>query len=221
MLINNKTIITENSKKFRQRKCPHHKVSYVQKVCTHSSCIESMAWSLLCNQCFRKHPENHTELIKNYLEFDKIFSENVFNDIELLENECLEVFLQKKQRMDAEIDKHCDIICEEVKQLVDSMKFRTKLKYSANDLVDQVLKLKESLQTEYNTLFSMDETNIKNQDIKQYLEFYLHYEKIFEQKQAKNEEIYEDIQKELNGISQLFGQKLKHIRSILESDMRG
>ena len=218
MLINQKSIIRENSKKFRKRKCPQHRISYVQKVCTHSTCIESMASNLLCNQCFRKHAENHKEMIKYFLEFDKIFSDNVFTDIELLENECLDMFLENKQQVDAEIDSHCDLILEEIKKSLESIKFRIKVKYGSNDLIDKITKLKESLKTEYNTLFLIDEANIKDEDVKQYLEFYVNFEKIFEQNQRKSEEMYERIQKELRSISQLFHQKLKDIKLILESD---
>ena len=218
MLINQKSIIRENSKKFRQRKCVQHKLNHFQKVCTHSACVQSIALSFLCNQCYRKHPENHNGLIQNYLDFDKIFSENVFNDIELLENECLNVLLEKQQKVDVEIDRLSDVILEEIKQLLESIKFRTKQKYSSTSLIDTVLKLKESLQSEYNTVFSIDEANIKDEDIKHYLEFYLSYEKIFEENQEKIEGIYDGIQNELSSISQLFNQKLKDIRSILESD---
>ena len=110
MLINQQSIIRDTSKKFRKKICPQHQVSYVQKVCTNSICIETMASSFLCNQCHRKHAKNHNGLIQYYLEFDKIFSKNVFADIELLENRCSDVFLENKQRVDAEVDKHCDII---------------------------------------------------------------------------------------------------------------
>ena len=213
-----KNIIRENSKAFRQKKCHHHRVSHVQKICTHSGCIESMASSLLCNQCFRKHPKNHNGMIQYFLEFDKIFSDHVFTDIELLENQCLNVFQEKKQKFDAEIDKQCDFILEEVKQLLESIKFNKKQKYGTNDLADTVLKLKESLRTEYNTLFLIDEANITDQDIKKYLEFYLNFEKKFDQSQAKNEKIDQSIEKELNSISQLFDQKLKDIKSLLEFD---
>ena len=79
MLINQKSVIGENCKKFRKRKCLQHKMSYLQKVCTHSNCIESKTLSLLCNQCCRIHPQNHNGLIQNYLEFDKIFSDNILN----------------------------------------------------------------------------------------------------------------------------------------------
>ena len=54
--------------------------------------------------------ENHNELIQNYLEFDKIFSENIFADIELLENECLNVFLEKNKKLDNKLDRYCDLI---------------------------------------------------------------------------------------------------------------
>ena len=216
--MNQKTIIRDNSKRFRQRKCPQHKLSYFQKVCTHSNCVQSIALSLLCNQCYRKHPDKHNGLIQNYLHFDEIFSENVFNDIELLENECLNVFLEKKKKLDAEVDKHCDVILEEVKKFIESIKFRIKLKYGSNDMIDTILKLKESLKNEYNTIFSIDEENIKDEDVKQYLEFYLNFEKMLEQNQAKSEEIYEKIENELSSISQLFDKKLNDIKSILESD---
>ena len=218
MLVNEKSIIRENSKKFRLRKCPQHIMSYFQKVCTHSSCIESVASSLLCNQCFRKHPKNHNGLIQYYLESDKIFSDNVFADIELLENECLNVIIEKKQKFDAEIDKHCDSILQEIKQLIQSISIRIKLKYGSNDLINAITKLKESLKIEYNTLFSIDEANIKDKDIKQYLEFYLNFEKIFEQNQAKSEEIWQSLEEESHRISQLFNRKLNDIKSILESD---
>ena len=218
MLINQKNTIRENSKKFRLRKCLHHKLSHFQKVCIHSACIQSIALSCLCNQCHRKHPKHHNGLILTYLDFDKIFSENVFNDIELLENECLNVLLEKQQKVDVEIDRLSDVILEEIKQLLESIKFRTKQKYSSNSLIDTVLKLKESLQSEYNTVFSVEEANIKDEDIKHYLEFYLIYEKMFEENQAKIEGICDGIQNELSSISQLFNQKLKDIRSILASD---
>ena len=218
MAITQKSFIEENSLKFRKKKCPQHKLSYFQKVCTHSNCVESIALSLLCNQCCRKHPENHNGLIQYYLEFDKIFSENVFIDIELLEHACLDVFQEKKKRLDQEIDKNCDVILNEVKQLLESIKSRAKLKYTSNDLVDTIMKLKESLKEEYDTLFSIDEANIQDQNIKRYLEFYVSFEKMLEQNQAKSEEIYESIEKEFNSVSQLFNQKLNHIRSILESD---
>ena len=221
MLINQKSVIRETSKRFSKKICPQHQVSYVQKVCTHSTCIESMSSSFLCNPCFRKHSKNHNGVIQYYLEFDKIFSENVFADIEVLENRCLTMLFENKQRLDVEVDKHCDIIIQEITQLVESIKIGTKLKYGAIDLVDKVLKLKESLQSEYNTLFSIDEANIKDEDVKQYLEFYLNYEKIFDQNQAKCEEIHEDTEKELSSISQLFNQKLQDIKSILESDIAG
>ena len=107
---------------------------------------------------------------------------------------------------------------EEVKQLLESIKFNKKQKYGTNDLADTVLKLKESLRTEYNTLFLIDEANITDQDIKKYLEFYLNFEKKFDQSQAKNEKIDQSIEKELNSISQLFDQKLKDIKSLLEFD---
>ena len=219
MLINQKSVIRENSKRFRLKKCPHHIISYLQKVCTHSSCIESIASSLLCNQCFRKHPKIHNGLVQYHLESDKIFSDNVFIDIESLENECFTVLLEKKQKVDAEVDKHCDAILEKIKQSLESIKSHIKQKYGTNDLVDKVFKLKESLKSEYNTLFSIDEANIKDKDIKQYLEFYLNYEKLFEQNQAKTEEIYQSIEKEIIIISQLFNQKLKDMVSILELDM--
>ena len=144
-MLNQKSIIRETSKKFRKKICPQHQVSYVQKVCTHSTCIEFMSSSFLCNQCFRKHAKNHNGVIQYHLEFDKIFSEYVFADIELLENRCLSMLLENKQRLDAEVDKHCNIIIQEITQLVESIKFRTKLKVNGtNDLVDKVLKLKES-----------------------------------------------------------------------------
>ena len=179
MLMNQKSIIRENSKKFRQRKCLQHKMSYVQKICTHSTCLQSITSSLLCNQCFRKHPGNHDGLVPYYLELDKIFSDNVLTEIELLENECLNVLLENKQKVDAEVDRQCDLFLEEIKKLLESMKSRTKLKYGSNNLIDTITKLKESLKTQYNTLFSIDDANIKNEDIKQYLEFYLTFEKFF------------------------------------------
>ena len=218
MLINQKSIIRENSRKFRQRKCPHHQLSHFQKVCTHSTCIELMASSLLCNQCFRKHPGNHNGFIPYYLEFDKIFSENIFTEIESFENECSNILLENKQRVDAEVDRQCDLFLEEIKKLLQSMKSRTKLKYGSNDLVETITKLKESLETQYHTLFSID-VETRDHDITQYLKFYLNFEKMFEQNQAKSEEIYKDMEKELSSISQLFDQKLKDIRSILESDI--
>ena len=217
--MNQKSIIRENSKKFRQRKCPNHQLSHFQKVCTHSNCVKSIESSLLCNQCFRKHPGNHNGLIQYYVfEFDKIFSDNVFTEIESFENECLNVLLENKQRMDAEVDRQCDVILEEIKQLVESIKSRTKLKYCSNNLIETITMLKESLKMEYNALFSIDEANIKDEDIKQYLKFYLNFEKTFEQNQAKSEEIYKDIEKELSSISQLFDQKVRDIKLILESD---
>ena len=218
MLINQKTIINENSRKFRQRKCIQHKLCNFQKVCTHSACIQSTALSFLCIQCHRKHPDNHNGLIQNYLDIDKIFSESIFEDIELLENDTLNVLLEKQQRLDDEVDKHCDVILQEIKELIESMKFRIKLKYGSNDLIKRVNKLKESLKNEYDTLFSIDETNIKNEDIKQYLEFYLNFEKIFEENQAKSEKIIQSIEKDILSIPQLFNQKLKDIKSTLESD---
>ena len=218
MLINQNSIIRDNSKKFRQRKCPQHKLSHFQKVCTHSTCVQSIALSLLCSQCYRKHSENHNGLRQSFVEFDKIFSDSVFTDIELLENECLNVFLEKQQKVDAEVDRQCIVILEEVKQLLESIKSRTKLKYGSNNLVDTIRKQKESLKTEYNALFSIDEPKIKDDDIEQYLEFYLHYEKMLEQNQVKSEEIFEGIENELSGISQLFNKKLKDIGLVLESD---
>ena len=218
MLMNQKSIIRDNSKKFRQRKCPQHKLSHFQKVCTHSICLETISLSLLCSQCYRKHPENHNGLIQYSLEFDKIFSDSVFADIELLENECLNVLLEKQQRVDAEVDRQCNVILEEVKKLLESIKSHTKSKYGSNNLIDTISKLKESLKNEYNTLFSIDEANIKDEDITQYLEFYLNFEENLEQNQAKCEEIYECIENELSSISELFDQKLKDITSILESD---
>ena len=216
--MNQKSIIRENSKKFRQRKCSQHQLFHFQKVCTHSTCIQSIESSLLCNQCFRKHPGNHNGLIQYYLEFDKIFSENVFTEIESFENECLNLLLENKQRVDAEVDRQCDVFLEEIKKLLESIKSRTKLKYGSNDLIDTITMLKESLKIEYNALFSIDEADIKNEDIKQYLKFYLNYEKTFEQNQAKTEEIYKDMEKELSNISQLFNQKVKDIKLIFESD---
>ena len=204
MLTNQNTIIRENATKFRKRLCPQHQVSHVQKICTHTSCIKSISSSFLCNKCYRKHPENHNGWIPCFLEFDKIFSENIFNDIDLLENQCLNSLQEKKQRLDAEVDKYCDMIFEEIKQLIESMKFRIKLKYDSNELIETVAKLKESLKIEYNTLFSIDEANIKDKDIKQYLEFYLNFEKIFEQNQAKSEEIWQSLEEESHRISQLF-----------------
>ena len=216
--MNEKSIIRENSRKFRLRKCLQHKVGSIQKVCTHSSCIESIASSLLCNQCFRKHPENHNGVIQYFLEFDKIFSENVFADIEQLETECLDVLLKKKSRLDAEIDRYCDMVLEEVKQILDSIKFHKKQKYGLDDLIEKIIKLKESLKTEYNKLFIINETNLKDQDIKRYLEFYLKFEKDFVNYQAKGEEIHQSLEKELISVSQLFNQKLKDIKSLLESN---
>ena len=221
MLINQTHIIEENSKKLRQRKCYQHKLSHFQKVCTHSTCVESTELSLLCNQCYRKHHENHNGFIQYHLEFDKIFSKSVFNDIELLENGCLNVLLEKKQRLDAEVDRHYDVILKEIKQLLESTKFHLKQKYVTNDLVDRVLKLKESLLNEYNLFFSIDEANIKDEDIKRYLQFYLNFEKIFEQNQAENEDIYQSIENELSSISVLFNKKLKDITTILESHLDG
>ena len=219
--MNTKSIIRDNSKKFRLRKCPQHQLSHFQKVCAHSNCIDSMALSFLCNQCFRKHPENHHNgMIQYFLEFDKIFSENVFTDIELLENVCLSVLLEKQQRIDDEIDRNCDNILEGVKQSLELIKFRIKQKYGTDSLIDTVSKLKESLKIQYNTLFLIDETNIRDNIIKQYLEFYLNFEKILEQNQAKSEEIYKSIGKELSGISQLFNKILKDIKLVLESDVK-
>ena len=218
MLINQNRIIKDNSKKFQNRKCPQHKLRHLQKVCTHSTCVKSIALSLLCSQCYRKHSENHNGLMQSVLEFDKIFSDSVFTDIELLENECLNILSEKQQKIDAEVDKQCNVILEEVKQLLESIKSRIKLKYDSNNLVDTILKLKESLKTEYNTLFSIDEANIKDDDIKQYLEFYHNFKKMLEQNQIKSEEIYESIENELSGISQLFNKKLKDIKLVLESD---
>ena len=219
MLINQKSIIRENSKKFKNRKCPQHKFSHFQKVCTHSTCVKSIELSLLCSQCYRKHSQNHNGLMQSFLEFDKIFSDSVFADIELLENECCNFLLQKQQKIDAEVDRQCNIILEEVKQLLESIKSRIKLKYGSNNLIDMITKLKESLKTEYNTLFSIDEASIKDDDIKQYLEFYLNFEKMLEQNQVKSEEIYEYIENELSGISQLFNKKLKNIKLVLELDV--
>ena len=218
MLMNQKSIIRENSKRFRQRKCSQHQLCHFQKVCTNSTCVQSITSSLLCNQCYRKHPGNHDGLVPYYLEFDKIFSENVFTEIESFENECLNFLLENKQKVDAEVDRQCDVILEEIKKLLESMKSRTKLKYGSNNLVETITKLKESLKTQYNTLFLIDEANIKNEDIKQYLEFYLTFEKFFEQNQAKSEEISKDIKIQLSSISQLFDQKVKDIELILESD---
>ena len=221
MSTNPKSIIRENSKIFRKKRCAHHKRSYFQKVCTHSTCVQSTELSFLCNQCYHKHPGNHNGLIQYYLEFNKIFSENVFADIELLENECLNVLLENKQKIDTAVDRHCDFISEQVTKLLESIKSRIKLKYSSNDLINAITKLKESLKTEYNTLFSIDEANIKDQDIRQYLEFYLNFEKKFEQIEVKSEEmeIYESLQNELSSIFQLFDQKLKDVKSIWESDI--
>ena len=216
--MNKKSIIRDNSKKFQNRKCLQHKLRHLQKVCTHSTCVKYIALSLLCTQCYHKHSEKHNGLMQCFLEFDKIFSDSVFTDIELLENECLNILSEKQQKIDAEVDKQCNVILEEVKQLLESIKSRIKLKYDSNNLVDTILKLKESLKTEYNTLFSIDEANIKDDDIKQYLEFYLNFEKILEQNRIKSEEIYESIEKELSGISQLFNKKLKDIKFVLESD---
>ena len=218
MLINQKSIIRENSKKFQNRKCPQHKLSHFQKVCTHSTCVKSIALSFLCSQCYRKHSENHNGLVQYFLEFDKIFSDSVFANIELLENECLNVLLEKQQKVDTEVDRQSNVILEEVKQLVESIKSRIKLKYGSNNLIDTILKLKESLKTEYNTLFSIDEASVKDDDIKKYLEFYLKFEKMLEQNQMKSEEIYEGIETELSGISQLLNNKLKDIKLVLESD---
>ena len=95
--MNQKSTIRENSKNFRLRKCPQHKMSHLQKVCIHPSCVESKTLNLFCNQCFRKHAKNHNEMIPYNLEFDKIFSENVLTDVEILENECLNVFIDKKK----------------------------------------------------------------------------------------------------------------------------
>ena len=215
MLLNQQNNIRETSKKFRKKTCPQHQVSYIQKVCTHSTCIGRMTSSFLCNQCFRKHTKNHIGFTQYYLEFDKIFSKNVFVDIELLENRCSDILLENKQRVDAEIDKQCNIILEEIKQLIESIKFRIKQKYGTNNLIDTITKLKESLLNEYNTLFSIHEPNIKDDDIKQYLEFYLNYEKLFEENQANNEVMYQSIESELSNISLLFNEKLKDIRSIL------
>ena len=72
-----------------------------------------------------------------------------------------------------------------MEKLLEPIKSRTKLKYGSNNLVDTTLKLKEPLKTEYNTLFSIDEVGIKDDDIKQYLEFYLIFEKMLEQNQKK------------------------------------
>ena len=216
--MNEKSIIRDNSKKFQKRKCPHHKLSHFQKVCTHSTCVKSIALSLLCSQCYRKHSENHNGLMQSFLEFDKIFSDNVFANIELLENELLNVLLEKQQRVDAEVDRQCNVILEEVKQLLESIKSCIKLKYGSNNLIDTILKLKESLRIEYNTLFSIDEASIKDDDIKKYLEFYLNFEKMLEENQVKSEEIYEGIESELSSISQLFNKKLKDIKLVFQSD---
>ena len=91
-------------------------------------------------------------------------------------------------------DRQCDVILEEIKQTLESIKSHTKLKYGSNNLLKTILKLKESLKTEYNALFSIDEPNIKDEDIEQYLEFYLEFEKMLEQNQVKNGEIYEGIE---------------------------
>ena len=216
MLINQKSTIRDNSKKFRQRKCSQHQFSHFKKVCTHSSCIESMVSSLLCNQCYCKHSKNHNGLIQYFLEFDKIFSDNVFNEIESLEDECLNFLLENKQKIDAVIDRHCDFISKEVIKLIELIKSRIKLKYGSNNLIETIIKLKDSLQREYNILFSIDEANRKNEDVKQYLEFYLNFEELFEQNQAKSEEIYEGIEKELSNISQFFDKKYNDIKSLLE-----
>ena len=216
--MNQKSIIRENSKKFRQTKCSQHQLCHFQKVCTNSTCVQSIASSLLCNQCFRKHPHNHNGLVPYYLEFDKIFSDTVFTEIESFEHECVNLLLENKQIVDAEVDRQCDVFLEEIKKLLELMKSRIKLKYGSNNLIDTITKLKESLKTQYNTLFSIDEANLKDEDIKKYLEFYLSYEKIFEQNQAKSEEIYKDMEKELSRISQLFDQKVRDIELILESD---
>ena len=109
MLINQKSIIRETSKKFRKKICPQHQVSDVQKVSTHSTCIKSMSSSFLCNKYFWKHAKNHYGMIQYYLEFDKIFS-----DIDLLENRCSNISLENKQRVNAEVDKHCDIILQQI-----------------------------------------------------------------------------------------------------------
>ena len=218
MLINQKSIVRENSKKFQNRKCPQHKFSHFQKVCTHSNCVKSIALSLLCSQCYRKHSEYHNGLVQYFLEFDKIFSDSVFADIELLESEFFNFLLEKQQKVDVEVDRQCAVILEEVKRLLESIKSHIKLKYGSNNLVDTIIKLKESLKTEYNTLFSIDEASIKDDDIKQYLEFYLKFEKMLEQNQVKCEEIYEGIENKLSGISQLFNKKLKDIKLVLQSD---
>ena len=219
MLINQTNTIRENSKIFRKKKCTQHKMSYLQKVCTHPNCLESTTLSLLCDQCCRKHPKIHNGLIQNYLEFEKVFSQNVFEDIELLENECLNLFLEQKQRMDDEVDRQCDIILEEVKQSLKLINIRIKLKYGSNNLLDSIIKLKESLKIEYNALFSINEVDINDKDIKQYVEFYINFEKMLDENQSKSEEMFEGLEKEFDRISELFNQKLKNIRSVLESDI--
>ena len=128
------------------------------------------------------------------------------------------MFQENKQRLDCEVDRHCELILEEIKQLLQSIKSRIKLKYGSNNLIHTITKLKESLLNEYNSLFIIDETNIKDKDIKQYIEFYINFEKMLEENQVQSEEMFESLEKEFHKITQLFKNKLKGIRSILESD---
>ena len=67
-------------------------------------------------------------------------------------------------------------------------------------------------------MFSVDEANIKDENIKKYLEFYLSFEKMLEENQAKSEEMYQSLEEESKKISQLLNQKLKNIELIFQND---
>ena len=147
------------------------------------------------------------------------YTEELKKSIELLEDECLNILLEQKQRMNDEVDRQCDVILEEVIQSLKLINSRIKLKYDSNNLLDSIKKLKESLKIEYDTLFSIYEPDINDKDIRQYVEFYINFEKMLDKNQTKSEEMFQGLDKEFDKISELFNQKLKNIRSVLESDI--
>ena len=207
--------IKNNSEKFRKRKCQTHRLSGFQMVCPSSECIKSPKLSLLCNQCYAKHNSNHGGL---YIVFDKIFSENVFKEIEDLESICSSIIHENKQNFYDQLDRYCFNILEDITKYLANIKSLAKTKYEENNYTNTFIELKETLREAYNNFFSKNEESIQDEDIKKYLEFYIHFQDVFEENKAKSEEMLSNIENEFEIISKSFDKKIKDIKEILELD---
>ena len=128
----------------------------------------------------------------------------------------LDVLLERKTKIDAQIEKHCDVILDELKHLPGSIKFHIMKKFLSIDLTETMAKLKDSLRIEYNTLF-FDESDSNSEENQKYLDFYLNFEKLA-QNQEQSGEMCQNIERELNSASELFNKEIIDLRIILKSD---